>query len=810
MLFHYKSIRLKFLAAVAATSIVTLLVTIIFMGIYDWNDYKNRWVNDLGNQAVLLGRASIPALEFDDPQAAAKNLQLLEVRPRVNSAALYDSKGNIYAVYNSDQYSSKLNASLKNDTVQVNGDEILIARRIEQNSNLIGYMVIKAQYGLYKRLFSYLGILIMVGTLAFIISQLIARWLQQQITKPIEAIAELSKKVVEQRNYSFRATKTTDDEVGYLVTAFNTMLKEVELSNQAQEKALADLAQENEVRKNAEQRLQEAHDELEQRVQERTLELKKAQHALLQSQKLEAVGQLTGGVAHDFNNILQVIGSNLEILMLKFANVGTAQQRIQSALSAVDKGARLASHLLAFARRQPLQPVPTNLNNLTQSMDDLLRRALGEGIKLEVIQGGGLWNVMVDRNQIENVILNLSINARDAMDGNGHLTIETSNVMLDDLYAENHAGLSTGQHVMLAISDTGCGMSSEVVERAFEPFFTTKTEGKGTGLGLSMAYGVVKQSEGHIKIYSEPGHGTTIKIYFPRIHLPEAEQSVKKLTDIQGGTESILVVEDDIAVQTAVADILIGLGYHVQTASDAQSALDIIEKGQKFDLLFTDVVMPGPLKSSEMAKIAKNKLPNIAVLFTSGYTQNAIVHGGKLDAGVELINKPYRQADLARKIRMVIDKTHKESSEKNPIINEEISMDEVSDETAITNTVENNAAKPIKILVVEDNEEAQLTLCELLSMLGYYAEGVTTGEDALDMLADFDILLTDMNLPGMSGIELAQKCYSLDANKPIIISSGMDISTQLQFEVQLLPKPFSIAILSEVLEKSKKSFNIES
>ena len=185
MLFHYKSIRLKFLAAVAATSIVTLLVTIIFMGIYDWSDYKNRWVNDLGNQAVLLGRASIPALEFDDPQAAAKNLQLLEVRPRVNSAALYDAKGNIYAVYNSDQYSSKLNASLKNDTVQVNGDEILIARRIEQNSNLIGYMVIKAQYGLYKRLFSYLGILIMVGTLAFIISQLIARWLQQQITKPI-------------------------------------------------------------------------------------------------------------------------------------------------------------------------------------------------------------------------------------------------------------------------------------------------------------------------------------------------------------------------------------------------------------------------------------------------------------------------------------------------------------------------------------------------------------------------------------------------------------------------------------------------
>lgn len=785
MLIYYKSIRVKFLTAVAATSLVTLLVTIVFMGIYDWNDYKSRWVNDLSNQATLLGRATIPALQFDDPQLATKYLRLLDVRTRVRSAALYDGQGRIYARYRGAQYPDSIPANFRAQNVHIANDDITVSRPIEQNNTVVGYMLITAEYGLYKRLFNYFGILLLVGSVAFLISQLVARWLQQQITRPIESIAQLAKQVVEQRNYALRAVKTTDDEVGYLVNAFNTMLSEIEKGNQAQETALSDLAYENQVRKMTEAKLQEAHDQLEHRVQERTAELRKTQEALLQSQKLEAVGQLTGGVAHDFNNILQIIGSNLEILAMKHDGHRTAPERIASALNAVDKGARLASHLLAFARRQPLQPVPTNLNNLTNHMDELLRRALGESVEIEVINGGGLWNVMVDRNQVENVILNLAINARDAMDHRGHLTIETSNVMLDELYAENNPEVVAGQYVMLAISDTGCGMNEEVLSRAFEPFFTTKGEGKGSGLGLSMAYGLVKQSGGHIKIYSELGHGTTIKIYFPRVHLVEAENPVKAPPDIEGGSEAILVVEDDVAVQKAAKDILTSLGYRVQSASDAQSALAIIEQGQHFDLLFTDVVMPGPLKSSDMAKMAVQKLPNLAVLFTSGYTQNAIVHGGRLDAGVELINKPYRYPDLARKIRQLLEKNKKDAD--------------------MTTTPSKDESVPgqTKILVVEDNEEAQATLCELLMLLGYDAVGLSSGEEALKQVAGFDIVLTDLNLPKMSGLELAEKIHALHPDKPIIISSGMDVVPQLSFEVQLLPKPFNVKVLSDILNKLK-------
>jgi CheY-like chemotaxis protein len=316
----------------------------------------------------------------------------------------------------------------------------------------------------------------------------------------------------------------------------------------------------------------------------------------------------------------------------------------------------LASQLLAFGRRQPLAPRVISIGRLIRGIDDMLRRALGDGVEIETIISGGLWNTNVDAVQLENALLNLAINARDAMSGHGKLTIEAGNAFLDDEYATRHAEVSPGQYVMLAVTDTGCGIPADVLERVFEPFFTTKPEGQGTGLGLSMVYGFVKQSGGHIKIYSELGQGTTVRIYLPRARALEDVETDIATGPLTGGTETVLVVEDDEDVRETVIDMLSELGYRVLKAKDAQSALAIVESGAPVDLLFTDVVMPGPLRSPELARKVQERLPGIAVLFTSGYTENAIVHGGRLDEGIELLSKPYTRESMARKIRHVLRK----------------------------------------------------------------------------------------------------------------------------------------------------------
>ncbi len=395
---------------------------------------------------------------------------------------------------------------------------------------------------------------------------------------------------------------------------------------------------------------------LEDKVEERTAELVRTQEALRQSQKMEAIGNLTGGVAHDFNNLLQVISGNLQLLARDVAGNEKAERRVQNAMSGVSRGAKLASQLLSFGRRQALAPKVVNIGRFIRDMDDLMRRSLGEEIEIEAIVAGGLWNTMVDPGNIENAILNLAINARDAMNGRGKLTIEASNAFLDEEYVKANGDSVPGQYVLLAVTDTGSGMTPGVLEKAFEPFFSTKPEGKGTGLGLSMVYGFVKQSGGHIKIYSEQGQGTTVKLYMPRSI--EAEDVLIDADNgpVIGGKESILVVEDDEEVRDTTVATLQDLGYRVLKAKDAQSALNVIESGLPIDLLFTDVVMPGKLRSPELARKARERLPNIAVLFTSGYTENAIVHGGRLDAGVELLPKPYTREALAQKIRRVLEK----------------------------------------------------------------------------------------------------------------------------------------------------------
>lgn len=390
--------------------------------------------------------------------------------------------------------------------------------------------------------------------------------------------------------------------------------------------------------------------------QEAAAALKKAEHALLQAQKMEAIGKLTGGVAHDFNNLLQVIAGNLQLLSRDIAGNERAERRLQGALAGIRRGAKLASQLLAFGRRQPLEPKVVNLGRFLGSATDLYRRTLGDAVEVETVIAGGLWNTSVDVVQVENALLNLAINARDAMNGVGKLTIEVGNASLDEAYARLNADVAAGQYVMIAVSDTGAGMTPEIMAQAFEPFFSTKPEGQGTGLGLSMVYGFVKQSNGHVKIYSEPGHGTTVKLYLPRSHETEDLPAPADAQVATGGTETVLVAEDDEEVCATVVETLGELGYQVLKAHDGESALAIIQSGIKIDLLFTDVVMPGPLRSPDLARKARERLPNIAVLFTSGYTQNAIVHGGRLDPGVHLLTKPYSREDLARRVRQVIEK----------------------------------------------------------------------------------------------------------------------------------------------------------
>ncbi|HEX7775433.1 MAG TPA: PAS domain S-box protein [Parvibaculum sp.] len=381
---------------------------------------------------------------------------------------------------------------------------------------------------------------------------------------------------------------------------------------------------------------------------------KEMEARLSQSQRLEAVGQLTGGIAHDFNNLLTVIMGNAEELAERLQTDPGLRLLAEMTRTAAERGADLTNRLLAFARRQPLEPKVIDVNGLVRRMEALLRRTLAENVEIEMVRGAGLWSAFVDPSQCEAAILNLAVNARDAMPGGGRLTIETANAYIDETYAGRHLEVAPGQYVMLSVSDSGTGMTPEVVARAFEPFYTTKEIGKGSGLGLSMVYGFVKQSHGHVKIYSEPDHGTTVKIYLPRGDGAEDKADLLRIEAEPRGSETILIVEDDELVRTYVEGQLVSLGYNVVPAVNGVGALEIIRARDDIDLLFTDVVMPGGLNGPQLAAEAKKVRPGLRVLFTSGYTENAIVHHGRLDRGVHLLSKPYRRAELAAKVRFVL------------------------------------------------------------------------------------------------------------------------------------------------------------
>jgi PAS domain S-box-containing protein len=536
-------------------------------------------------------------------------------------------------------------------------------------------------------------------------------------------------------------------------------------------------------RRRAEERLREFNETLEARVQEEVAARAKAEEALRQAQKMEAVGQLTGGIAHDFNNLLTVVTGNIDMAVRAIeANDKPdprARRALGSALKGAERAAALTQRLLAFSRRQPLSPKPLDADRLVAGMSDLLNRALGETVKLEIVSSPGLWRVEADPNQLEAAILNLAVNARDAMPRGGRLTVETANARLDEAYAAEHAEVAPGQYVVIAVTDTGVGMSKETAARVFEPFFTTKEVGRGTGLGLSQVYGFTKQSGGHVKIYSEEGRGTSVKIYLPRLvsdvqaeeHAGPAGAGVEK----SRGQETILVVEDDDDVRAYSGECLRDLGYRVIEAHDGPSALRVLQRPeQPIDLLFTDVVMP-EMTGRELADLAREIRPNLKVLYTSGYTKNAIVHGGRLDEGVEMIGKPFTYATLAEKVADVLEK-----------------------------------GRTGRILLVEEEPTLRMFAAEALASSGYAVDEAATAAETLARVraarGRYDAVVLDARLQAQAGETIAAELRALHADLPILLSAAEaveDLVARFAGDrcTAVIAKPFNISKLTEALQR---------
>ncbi|HEX6011017.1 MAG TPA: response regulator, partial [Geminicoccaceae bacterium] len=514
-------------------------------------------------------------------------------------------------------------------------------------------------------------------------------------------------------------------------------------------------------------------------------EAKATEEQLRQAQKMETIGQLTGGVAHDFNNLLTVVCGNLETIQRDAARLegDGPSSRIRRAPENAMRGARratvLTQRLLAFSRRQPLDPKKVNVNRLVAGMSDLLSRTLGEHVEIETVLGGALWLTLADPNQLENALLNLAVNARDAMPEGGKLTIETANAHLNELYAADNAEVVAGQYVQIAVSDTGAGMSRAVMAQAFEPFFTTKDAGHGTGLGLSQVYGFVKQTGGHVKLYSEVGQGTTVRIYLPRLMSGKEESEVEEESEspLPRGepTEAVLVVEDDADVRSYSAELVRDLGYRVLEAPTGATALELLgRESGVVSLLFTDVRLPGGMNGRQLADAARALRPGLPVLFTTGYARNAIVHGGRLDPGLQLINKPFTRAALAAKLREVLD----------------------------------FAAAPARVLLVEDEVLVRMVVVETLAEAGFQVEEAGNAGEALAKArtvgGHLAAAVVDFNLPDREADALAAELRAIRSDLPLVVASGYgEAELRPRFgdasRLAFVAKPYNARALVEAL-----------
>ena len=534
--------------------------------------------------------------------------------------------------------------------------------------------------------------------------------------------------------------------------------------------------------------LAELNATLEHRVEQRNRALEEVHATLRQSQKMEAIGNLAGGVAHDFNNLLQAITGSLQLASRELPADSVAARRIGQAMGAVHRGATLAAQLLAFGRRQPLEPRAVDLGRMLDEIGPILRSAVGEGVRVETAVAPNLWNTLVDATNLESALLNLAVNARDAMEGQGRLLIELENARIDPEMARAMTDVVPGEYLRLSVTDDGIGMSADVIEKIFEPFFTTKPEGKGTGLGMAMVYGFVKQSGGHVTIDSAPGEGTVVRIFLPRSLRPEQRAPQRSGGPVIGGSETVLLVEDDADVRRIAAEMLIDLGYTVIEAEDADAGLARIEAGMPFDLLLTDVVMPGRATAREMSERAKALRPGLPVLFASGYTRDAIVHDGRLDEGIQLLPKPYRRETLARRLREMLDHAPAPTAPAAPAV-----APPPADPAPVAAPAGGEVAG-LRIVVCEDDTFIRLDLVEMLAAAGAEVREAATGAQALDLLAasPADRLLIDVGLPDRSGLEVARDAVARQPGLSVIFATGRDKVPGAEDlpQSRILTKPF--------------------
>ena len=642
-----RSLKHKLMLVILLTTGVALFFAFAAHAFLQYFTTRNELLQVASSMAEVVAANSTAALTFDDPRAAQQTLSSLRVRPSIVSACLYAPSGAVFSTYHRHGADGDpLPPAPGSDGHLFGGGHLVLFRPVMLDGERVGTVYLKMELTeVVQQQIRYAGMILLFLAGSGFVAVLVASRLQRIVSGPILGLADAARSVSQSRDYSVRVPVQAEDEIGSLSEAFNTMLGRIETDGAALQATQHDLKA----------KVQDLEREVSER-EEAEKALKLSEEQLIQAQKMEAIGRLAGGVAHDFNNLLTVINGYSELMEAQLPDDEDLRSSLREIHRAGERAAALTRQLLAFSRKQVLQPELLDLNAVVSEVEKLLRRLIGEDVALVTRLDPALGSVKADPGQLEQVLMNLAVNARDAMPEGGTLTIETANAMLDTGFAMAHPGARSGEYAVLTVADTGIGMSDEVRSHAFEPFFTTKDQGKGTGLGLATAYGIVKQSDGYITVDSEAGRGTTFRIYLPRAAGAAVPSGLgERPAQSPRGTETILLVEDEPGVRRLSRTILEAQGYSVLEAASGDEALKVARSHTGvIHLVATDVIMPG-MSGRVLWDRLRVLRPDARVLFMSGYTDDAIARHGVLERGIAFLQKPFTPQRLAEKVREVLD-----------------------------------------------------------------------------------------------------------------------------------------------------------